>query len=93
MRYSNVYRYDMNYVELIIAGIAAVVVLLAASYGWYMLHRRRIRQQQCFDALQITCPVCGAQNGAPCSAKQGATTFLHWPRVTASLQSQQHAIR
>jgi hypothetical protein len=76
----------MNNVELIIAGIAAVVVLSAVSYGWHRLHRRRIRQQQCFDALQITCPVCGAQNGAPCNAKQGDPTFLHWPRVTASLQ-------
>jgi hypothetical protein len=85
MGYSGSKKWIMNNVEQITAGVAGIVIAAAASYGYYKAHRRRIRQQQCFSALQIPCPVCGVIGGAPCTDNQGAPTFLHWPRVTASL--------
>jgi len=83
----------MANIELITGGISGAAVFAAASYWWFALYRRRIRQQQCFAALQIPCPVCGSFSGAPCRDKHGAPTFLHWARVMASVQSELHAIR
>jgi hypothetical protein len=74
--------------EVIIAGCTGLIVLAVALYGSYRLHRHRVRQQQCFDALQVPCPVCESAIGSPCVNGHGAPAFLHWPRVTASFRLQ-----
>lgn len=71
---------------MIMTASGGAVIVALTFYVWHWLHRRQIRQQQCFDALQVSCPVCGALGGVPCKDKQGAPTFLHWSRVTDSAQ-------
>jgi hypothetical protein len=83
----------MNSAELIIVGVAGLIILAISSYAYYKLHRRRIRQRQCFEALQCPCPICGAFSGSPCIDKHGEPIYLHWPRVATSFQSQPHTIR
>ena len=83
----------MNSVDLIVLGLTGLIVLALASFGGYKLHRRHTRQQRCYEALRIPCPICGAFRGSACIDKDGAPAFLHWPRVANSVQSQPHITR
>jgi hypothetical protein len=87
------YAVAMSEIQMILIACAVAGIVASIFYGWHRVHRRQIRQQQCFEALQVTCPVCGALGGAPCVDRQGTPTFLHWPRVTASVQPQQLTAR
>ena len=78
----------LNHIEWIVTGSTALVLLAAALYLRNKLYRRKMRQQECYNALQIPCPVCNVQADLPCVGKDGGITFLHWPRVVESLRSQ-----
>jgi hypothetical protein len=80
-------------IEWIFIGTGGLVLAAAVLYLRNKLHRRRMRQQQCFEALRIPCPSCGVQSDLACVGKDGAITFLHWSRVIESLQAQKREER
>ena len=65
----------MNSADLIVLRLAAVVFLAILSNAIHRLHRRHTRQQQCFEALQRPCTLCGAFSGSSCVDKQGLPSF------------------
>lgn len=83
----------MNSAYLIVSGSTGLVVLALTSYVYYRFQRRRVRQEQCYEALQRPCPICGAVRDSPCVDKQGTPMFLHWPRVANKVQSQPQITR